>query len=210
MKICSKCGLKRTLSFFNKDKYKIDRLDSWCKLCRKLYKKEYRKNNKEKIKIKKRKDYINNKVIVAIKGKEYRLKNNIEIKKRKKLYSIKNRSKINAKLKNKKQTDIQYKIICNLRTRLWYALKNKQKVGSTVRDLGCTGEQLIDWLEHQFEPGMDWNNYGNKEGQWSIDHEYPLSEVDDLTKKELFLPVIHYTNLQPMWHIDNLKKGDNF
>jgi len=56
-------------------------------------------------------------------------------------------------------------------------------------------------------PGMSWENYGNKKGQWSIDHEYPLSLVD-LTKRELMLPVVHYTNLQPMWHEDNVLKSN--
>jgi hypothetical protein len=98
--------------------------------------------------------------------------------------------------------------MCNLRRGLNKILRGSFKSGSAVRDLGCTSKQLKDWLERQFEEGMTWGNYGNKSDQWSIDHEYPLSEVD-LTKRELLLPVIHYTNLQPMWHKDNISKSNN-
>jgi hypothetical protein len=59
----------------------------------------------------------------------------------------------------------------------------------------------------QWEGGMSWENYGNKRGQWSIDHKIPLSSMD-LSNREQLLKVCHWTNLQPLWVIDNAKKGN--
>jgi len=109
--------------------------------------------------------------------------------------------------RKRRTVDIQFKIRLNLRSRLHAVLKGKIKVGSAVTDLGCSVEDLKKHLESQFSPGMSWENYGNKEGQWSIDHIFPLSKAD-LTDKEQFLKVCHYTNLQPLWHLDNMRKGN--
>lgn len=95
--------------------------------------------------------------------------------------------------------DPSYKISKNLRRRLNHILRENFKVGSAVKDLGCTGEQLKLHLEKRFKDGMSWNNYGCKLGQWSIDHIIPLSKVD-LTDRNEFLKVCHFTNLQPLWH----------
>ena len=53
---------------------------------------------------------------------------------------------------------------------------------------------------------MNWENYGNKIGKWSIDHILPITLF--YTQPELLNKLIHYTNLRPMWHLDNLKKGN--
>lgn len=111
----------------------------------------------------------------------------------------------------KRRQDINTKIASNLRARLWYFLKNNQKVGSAVKDLGCSVGELKQYLEKQFytniknDEKMTWGNYGFY--GWHIDHIIPLSSFD-LTKRKQFLKACHYTNLQPLWAEDNLKKGD--
>ena len=52
---------------------------------------------------------------------------------------------------------------------------------------------------------MTWDNYGK--GGWDIDHIYPCSKFD-LTQEENIYKMCHYTNLQPMWHLDNIRKGN--
>lgn len=93
----------------------------------------------------------------------------------------------------------------SLRQRLGVAIRNQQKSGSAVFDLGCTIDELKTYLESKFEPNMSWDNW-SKIG-WHIDHIKALSKFD-LTDREQFLKAVHYTNLQPLWWLDNLKKGN--
>lgn len=78
-----------------------------------------------------------------------------------------------------------------------------RKAGSAVKDLGCTLEFLEKHIEGQFQEGMTWDNYG----EWEVDHIFPLAKLD-LTNSEDFAKACHYSNLQPLWWQDNLKKSD--
>ena len=56
---------------------------------------------------------------------------------------------------------------------------------------------------------MTWENYGedeekNKVKAWHIDHIIPLSSAKS---EDELIALSHYTNLQPLWAMDNLKKG---
>lgn len=173
---------------------------------------EWNEKNKEKIKGYRKKWYENNKEL----KKEYRQKNKKNIKEyyeknreklliKKKEYNINNREKNNKYSLNRKKTDINFKLRCVLRVRLYTALKQNTKTGSAVRDLGCSIEQLKSHLESQFIAGMSWNNHGNGKDKWNIDHITPLKSVD-LTDREQLLKVCHYTNLRPLWYIENITR----
>ncbi len=101
---------------------------------------------------------------------------------------------------------LQRRLADRLRQRLVHALHGEYRVGSAVRDLGCSISRLKGHLESLFTPGMAWDNYGKGSDKWNIDHITPLSSVD-LTDRTQLLSVCHYTNLQPMWETDNGKKG---
>jgi hypothetical protein len=106
---------------------------------------------------------------------------------------------------NKLKIDINYKLSRSLRKRLHNAIKNDHKVGSAVRDLGCTIPELKLRLESMFKPGMTWDNWSYR--GWHIDHIKPLSSFD-LTNRAEFLKAVHYTNLQPLWGKENLIKNN--
>ena len=126
----------------------------------------------------------------------------------KRAYNAAHRKETNARVaiyhRNKKLADVNYRIKCRLRNRLWKVLRGNYKTGSAVRDLGCSIEHFKKHLEAQFQPGMTWENYGN--GGWHLDHIRPLV-LFDLTDRSQFLEAAHYTNLQPLWAKDNLSKG---
>ena len=89
-----------------------------------------------------------------------------------------------------------------LRNRFNLAVKNNARAGSAVRDLGCTINELKQHLADKFTAGMSWDNYG----KWEIDHKVPLAAFD-LSDRQQVLIACHYTNLQPLWKIDNRNKG---
>ena len=110
-----------------------------------------------------------------------------------------------AYMRERYANDIQYKLSRTIRGRLWKVISREQKVGSAVHDLGCTLEELKIHLENQFKEGMNWDNW--KPDGWHIDHIKPLSKFD-LTDPYQFKEAVHYTNLQPLWWQENLKKGN--
>lgn len=117
-------------------------------------------------------------------------------------YAVKNRDKINSYQRERYANDLVCRLGMNLRSRLWHAIRNGQKAGSAVKDLGCSVEEFTVYIASLFEPGMSWDNWG----EWHLDHVKPLASFD-LTQRDQFLAACHYTNLQPLWAADNLCKG---
>lgn len=112
---------------------------------------------------------------------------------------------ISKRYSNKKyNSDESFRIKVLLRSRLNAAMKGKKsKSLSTL--IGCSIEDLRLHLERQFQPGMNWNN----QGEWHIDHIIPCAKFD-LTDDAQLAACWHYTNLQPLWGLDNIRKGDKY
>jgi len=119
-----------------------------------------------------------------------------------KRYGIKHRKKLTQKYLNRRRTDPNFKILTILRGRIKDVLKGHSKSDSTINILGCTIEELWIHLESKFTEGMTRQNHG----KWHVDHIIPCASFD-LTKPEQQVKCFHYTNLQPLWALDNLKKG---
>lgn len=119
------------------------------------------------------------------------------------------RAKSNQWDKERRARDINYRIACNMRSRLSKALRGIVKKSSAVDDLGCSLDEFRSYLESKFESGMSWENYGHGIDKWNIDHIKPLSKAD-LSNHEIQKLLSHYSNLKPMWHIENLKKGNRY
>jgi hypothetical protein len=105
--------------------------------------------------------------------------------------------------RQRKLNDVEFRIAKNIRSRVSKALRLNIKRGSSIDDLGCSVAFLKEHLESRFIEGMSWDNYGHK--GWHIDHIIPLISFN-LSNPEEFKKACHYTNLQPLWAIDNLKK----
>jgi hypothetical protein len=217
-KICCRCKLEKDVCDFRKLKTSKDGLTYQCRVCltkkqfdyRKKYNetykkylsdnrekrieylKNYNKENKEDIKIKRKESYENKKDIILQKNREYHQTNKEQIRIRKKNY-----------VKTKRKEDIIFKLKMNVRTRIsnFLRTKNIKKDNSTFMLIGCTPEELKVYLENLFRDGMTWEN----KHLWHIDHIIPLSSVE--TKEEIY-KLCHYTNLQPLWSKENIKKSN--
>jgi len=144
----------------------------------------------------------------SAKAKKYYRDNAEKIKAARQEYYQNNKEKcIKSNLawqrKNEKNNP-EYKLARRLRNRLYYALQKKYWKKNThfSEYIGCTKSELVKHLEDQFVEGMTWDNYG----EWHIDHIIPLSSA---TSEKQIYKLCHYTNLQPLWASDNIKKGNH-
>lgn len=110
-------------------------------------------------------------------------------------------------LKRKLKEDLNFRLASLLRRRIYTAVKLQagEKAYKTMELIGCSVNKLMRHFELQFRDGMNWNNYGLY--GWHIDHIKPLSSFD-LKKKSEQRKAFHYTNLQPLLAIENLKKSN--
>ena len=148
---------------------------------------------------------------------EYRQKNPEKFKDYAKKHSNKWRNENRERYLQKKRennklayrNNLQHKLGNLLRTRIWTALKIQglKKNHSTMEITGCSKEELIQHLESQFSEGMTWENWSLN--GWHIDHIRPVSSFD-LSDPAQVKECFHYSNLQPLWAIDNLKKSDSW
>ncbi len=110
--------------------------------------------------------------------------------------------------RERKKTDVQYYLRKTLRVRLRDAFRNyaaSGKCGKALELVGCTIPELIIHIESRFLPGMTWENRTT----WHLDHKKPLSSFN-LADPEERQAAFHFSNLQPLWATDNLKKGAKF
>lgn len=56
---------------------------------------------------------------------------------------------------------------------------------------------------------MSWSNWEKGDEMWHIDHIRPLDSFD-LGDFSQLKEACHYTNLQPLWQNENLKKGSKW
>lgn len=164
--------------------------------------------------------YIKNATLIKERSRLYRLKNAEKLKeyhakryenkrdfllKQKSEYFQNNKKEINERRKIKLAGNEELILRNRLRSRLHIALKRKglRKNNLTMKYIGCSKEKLRSHIESQFVEGMNWGNHGT----WHIDHIVPVSSFD-LSKEENIYKMMHYSNLQPLFAEDNLKKRD--
>lgn len=112
--------------------------------------------------------------------------------------------------KRRRKVDARFRLQDNIRNRFNKVLRGKTKTSSALLLLGCSVDACYAHLEKQFSAGMTWDNWGKGPGKWNIDHIRPVASFSDLTDPEQLCQCFHYTNFQPMWEPDNLRKGANY
>jgi hypothetical protein len=189
---CRQCGTNHpdTAEYFYRARYGRGQ----CK----EYKRQHRRANAEK-------ERERNRIASA----EWRAKNPERWRELRRRYYAQNRKKVMAATYQytcaRRKRDPNYDLAIVLRQRLCRAVRGGYKAGSAVADLGCSIDALKSYLESKFLPGMTWENRG-RDG-WHIDHVRPLASFD-LSDPVQFRAAVHFTNLQPLWAIDNIRKAD--
>ena len=207
-----------------------------CVECNKFHGKNKWNENKEHLKKENKKWRQKNKQYILEKNKIWKSKNHEKIKEMANTYYEKNKERlkpIRAKYREKtkdQQIELQKKWLEKNKTRKYATRKewrkNKlktdcmfiatekirnltsdafrrfslSKLSKTIEVLGCTFIEAKTHIEQQFSEGMSWKNHGD----WHIDHIIPLSSAKNYEELVLLGKI---TNLQPLWAIDNLKKG---
>lgn len=108
----------------------------------------------------------------------------------------------NDELKLKRQSDPVFKLSSYIRNQIGFSFKVRsyRKYTSCKSILGCDFNALKLHFESLFQAGMNWDNMG----RWHIDHKKPLAMAKSVQD---VIELNHYTNLQPLWALDNLRKG---
>ena len=92
-----------------------------------------------------------------------------------------------------------YLITCRLRKRLQNTVRRGSKSAHTLDLLGCSVEHLLAHLESKLPPGATL-------AECHIDHIRPCASFDFTDPAQQRL-CFHWTNLQPLLPIDNMRKG---
>lgn len=107
-----------------------------------------------------------------------------------------------SRRKLRREHDPGYDSMIRLRRRLRKVLCGEKKADSCRRLVGCSPHELQAHLASRFLPGMNWEN----RHLWHIDHIRPCSAFD-LSDPVQQARCFHYSNLQPLWASDNIRKG---
>lgn len=137
--------------------------------------------------------------------KEWREKNRAKQRSWDSEYRKSNKEKIQANqaaYRKRHENDPEFRLKKNLRERVRVALKGLTKGASIMNLTGCTVQELKTHIEKQFQVGMSWDNYGT----WHVDHIKPCA-LFNLSTFKAQLECFHYTNLQPLWALENISKG---
>ena len=220
LKKCSKCENILLKSNFHKNKNMKEGLQPHCISCVKQKQKQYYNKNPDK----KRKYYSFNRDRLLNKQKLYDKENRDQIKEYQKKYYLDNRdqiieykkqyfqqnkNKINESykqnVKSRRDSDLNYKLACNLRSRTNKAFKsqNVRKVNKTFDLLGCSHSFFRRWIIHQLYGSMMVENYVSI---WQIDHCLPIASfnlLDEIDMKKCF----NWVNLRPMYSTENNSKN---
>jgi hypothetical protein len=221
VKTCTKCQVCKSLSDFRGQR-------STCRQCDYHVNRAYKQRNQLAVSQYNREYlrdyYLRYKEKSKEKGREWRQKNIESFRAHCSKYYQENRDRILANVKqraqkNKKarsvyvrewmrlrrQNDPVFRMICALRHRVNMSLQGQGR-SSTMDLLGIDIKGLRAYLQSLFLEGMSWVNYG----EWHVDHIVSIKHFKDnydMSDPAIQRRCFHYTNLQPLWAIDNMSKG---
>jgi len=203
-KKCSKCGRELPLDQFYKRSNGVGCRSS-CKECYCLGTAEWQKNNLDRVKAASVEWYKRNNEKVRKRNAMWRKNNPEKFKEGVVRWHRNNPRYWGDYSRRRAANDLEYRLMNNIRRAMNSTLRGRMKAGHTRELFGCSVEELRGYIQRQFQPGMTWDNYGRS--GWHIDHIIPL-DYFDFSDPEQQKRAWHYTNLQPLWAVDNLRKSN--
>lgn len=181
-KACNKCEEEKVLTEFYKDRSRKDGHESKCKACKKAYDASPERAKKR---------------LEAWSKWYWRDPEARRQRDRERYHADLEGSREKARRnENRRREDPTYRLMKNA-SRLIRHYITTAKDGSSWDFLSYSPEELKEHIEKQFEPWMNWDNYGNKYGQWNIDHIYPQSKLP--------YDSLEHPNFQKCWALENLR-----
>lgn len=220
MKICSKCHTPKKLEEFAIDSQNKSGKRNDCKKCNSIKSNQYQKLNREKRReyykkwkeknLEKIREYNKNYQPRSLelartkyKNEEYRQKSNEKRRAYNKLpHALEAARKREARRRKINRKNPLLNLKGSYYTRVAAVMRGRRKTVKTAELVGCSWNELRTYISSKFQEGMTWENYG----KWHVDHIKPCASFDfsDVTQLRI---CFHYSNLQPLWAKDNLKKG---
>lgn len=191
-------------------------------------KREWKKRNPKKVKEAARRYAETHPEVLREKAKRYRKRHPERIAKRdrqlkeqkpelinqrKRAWEAKNKERVNECRRQRLEERMQdkefaarYRLDLGMAVAIWDSLNGKKNGRSWEELVGYTLNDLMKHLEGKFLPGMTWENRAKK--GWHIDHIKPKSSFNyTLSEDPEFKECWALENLQPLWWIDNIRKG---
>lgn len=155
------------------------------------FKELYKSSDLEQRKHSGKQRYANNKIKKIISARKWVLEN-----------PEKRRTISRAYKQKKRMGSTAYVLATRLSARIRSILLDLKitKRKKSIDFLGCSVAEFRDYFQSKFVGGMSWERIS----EIHIDHVIPISTAKT---EEDVIRLSHYTNLQPLWAIDNLKKG---
>ena len=187
-KICKDCNTEKSLNCFYKKSGRKNEWNSYCKQCHLIRCNRTRNLNPN--------------------TEERRTKNWQSWYSKNKQDKIKYNSSY-VKERVKKDPTFKMRMYVGKRVRTAIKKLNGIKNDSVWELLPYTAQELREHLEKQFEPWMNWDNYGVGNNCWNIDHIIPQSLLPFTTLDDPnFLKCWCLENLRPLSSIENTKKSN--
>jgi hypothetical protein len=142
----------------------------------------------------------------AVYKKEYRKKNREILNQKQREYQ--KTPEVRLRHKERMESDPQYALVYHGKHRRRKALnaQSADKKFTYNESLGCTPDAFKKHIESLFLEGMTWQNHGTGKGKWHLDEIRPCASFN-LSDPEQYKACFHYTNCQPLWSEDNIKKS---
>lgn len=190
-KICTKCGIEKSLDDFYAERYHKDGKASWCKMCKEIAKKQWRESNLERI----RKVYKEYRQRNKQKRNEYSKQWRESNAEKRKIYQKQWNSNNPEYFKQRLKNNPKYRISRNIGKAIWACLRNQKANKAWLSLVPYTLVDLIKHLKKTLPSGYIWQDF--TDGRLHLDHKIPISAFN-FTKPE-------HIDFKRCWALSNLQ-----